>query len=349
MIWGVAVAVTDSTSLVFLQRCFKFQFLNLLVVFLLGFCLSNTAQAYRTELKVAQDGSGDFRSIQAAVNAAKSFPDEDIHIYVEAGIYEEKIVVWEWNTRLSVIGAGRDKTIIRWNDHFEKMQLGRNSTFHTASLRVEANDFYASDLSVENSAGPVGQAIALSVNADRAQFERVAVRGHQDSLYVTGENNRILFRDCYIEGSVDFIFGGALAVFNRCQVHSKGGSFITAASTHEGQAAGLVFLHSRLTAEAGVHEVYLGRPWRVHAQTVFINCAMGAHILPAGWHDWNKVQAHETSFFAEFQSSGPGASPEDRVSWSRQLNTHEAEKFLPETLLARPGEPAWFRVRAKTR
>ena len=337
--------MTYSTSLIFSQRYFKSQFFIFFVVFFLGLFLSNIAQAYRTEFKVAQDGSGDFRSIQAAVNAAKSFPDKDIHIYIEAGIYEEKVVVWEWNTRLSVVGAGRDKTIIRWNDHFEKMQLDRNSTFHTASLRIEANDFYASDLSVENSAGPVGQAIALSVNADRALFERVAVRGHQDSLYVTGENKRVLFRDCYIEGTVDFIFGGALAVFDSCQIHSRSDSYITAASTHEGQAAGLVFLHSSLTADEGVSKVYLGRPWRVYAQTAFLNCEMGAHISPAGWHDWDKRQAHETAFYAEFESGGAGAVPAERVSWSRQLSAQEAERFLPESLLARTGEPAWFRAR----
>lgn len=320
---------------------------QIIVILLAGIFLTGSAQGYRTEIRVAQDGSGDFKSIQAAVDAAKSFPDKDIHIFIDAGIYREKVVVGEWNTRLSLIGAGRDETIIRWNDHFEKMQRGRNSTFLTASLSVEANDFYASDLSVENSAGQVGQAIALSVNGDRVLFERVAVRGNQDSLYVAGEKNRVLFRNCHIEGTVDFIFGGALAVFDSCRIHSLGDSYITAASTVEGQAAGLVFINSALTAGPGVSKVFLGRPWRPHAQTVFLNCSMEDHILPAGWNDWDKPQAQETVLYAEFESSGPGAAPEERVSWSKQLSAVEAKKFFPGTLLVKPGEPEWFRARSK--
>jgi pectinesterase len=306
---------------------------------------SANAQAYQTEFRVALDGSGDFDSIQAAINAAKSFPDQDIRIFVGPGVYEEKVVVWEWNTRLSLTGAGRDITVVRFGDHFEKMQLGRNSTFHTATLRVEANDFHASDLSVENSAGPVGQAVALSVNADRALSDRVAVRGYQDSLYATGETSRVLFRDCYVEGSVDFIFGGALAVVERCQIHSRADGYITAASMREGQLAGLVFVDSRLTADEVVSKVYLGRPWRAHAQTVFLNCEMGAHILPAGWHDWENPQARAITFYAEFGSRGPGASADQRVNWSKQLSADEAAGFAPARLLSRPGERTWFTPR----
>lgn len=317
------------------------------IALILGIFSCSGAADFRTEISVALDGSGDFRSIQSAINATKSFPDTDIRIVVGPGIYTEKVVVWSWNTRLSILGAGRDKTVIRWGDHFDKMQMGRNSTFHTASLSVEADDFYAGDLTVENSAGPVGQAIALSVNADRVLFERVVVRGDQDSVYVGGENNRVLFRDCYIEGTVDFIFGGALAVFEQCEIHSKADSYITAASTFQGQSAGLVFIDSRLTADAGVSEVYLGRPWRIYAQTVFLNCYMGPHVLPAGWHDWEKQAAHETALYAEYQSSGEGAAPDKRVSWSRQLTAGESQSFTTGHLLTRDGEDQWFRVRSR--
>jgi pectinesterase len=306
---------------------------------------STALHAYETEFRVSLDGSGDFDSIQAAVNASKSFPDQDIRIFVGAGVYEEKVVVWAWNTRLSLIGVGRDATIIRWNDHFDKMQLGRNSTFHTATLRVDADDFYASDLSIENSAGPVGQAIALSVDADRVLFERVALRGHQDTLYLSGENKRVLLRNCLVEGTVDFIFGGALAVLDHCDIHSMGDGYITAASTAAGQAAGIVIVDSRLTAEQGVSRVYLGRPWRDHAQTVFLNCEMGPHILSAGWDDWGRPEAHRTTYYAEFSSHGKGGSAADRVDWSKQLSAEEAARFKPELLLSRPGERDWFKAR----
>lgn len=314
---------------------------------LLASVLSQTlaaAESYPTELRVAADGSAAYTSIQAAINDAKSFPERDIRIMLAPGVYEEKVVVWAWNTRLSLVGAGRENTVIRWDDHFDRVNKGRNSTFHTATLRVEANDFRASDLTVVNGSGPVGQAISLSVNADRAVFERVALHGYQDTVYVTGEDNRMLFRDCLVEGTVDFIFGGALAVFDDCEIRSLAAGYVTAASTPAGQRAGLVFVDSRLTAAPGVSDVYLGRPWRDNAQTVFLRCEMGGHIHAEGWHDWNRAEARDTVQFAEFNSRGPGGSSHRRVPWSRQLDVKSAESFEPERLLLRAGEPPWFDI-----
>jgi pectinesterase len=307
------------------------------------------AEPYPVEFRVSPDGTTAYTSIQAAIDDAKSFPDRDIRIVLAPGIYEEKVVVWEWNTRLSLIGAGRENTVIRWDDHFERMDRGRNSTFHTATLRVESNDFRAFDLTVVNSAGPVGQAIALSVNADRVVFERVALRGHQDTLYLTGEGNRALFRDCLVEGSVDFIFGGALAVFENCEIRSLAAGYVTAASTPADQAAGFVFLDSRLTAAPGVSNVYLGRPWRDHAQTVFLRCEMGGHVLPEGWHDWGRPEARDTVHYAEFDSRGAGGRRDGRVSWSRQLDAQTAAALEPERLLLRAGEAPWFDTNVEAR
>ncbi len=306
------------------------------------------AESYPTEFRVAADGSAAYTSIQSAIDDAKSFPDRDIRIVLAPGVYEEKVVVWAWNTRLWLVGAGRERTVIRWDDHFDRVDRGRNSTFHTATLRVDADDFHASDLSVVNSAGPVGQAIALSVNADRAVFERVALHGYQDTLYVTGEDNRILFRDCLVEGTVDFIFGGALAVFDDCEIRSLGAGYITAASTPAGHRAGLVFVDSRLTAAPGVSDVFLGRPWRDHAQTAFLRCEMGSHIHAEGWHDWNRAKARDTVHYAEFNSRGPGAKSDGRVSWSRQLDVKSAQSFEPEQLLLRAGETPWFDIDTHT-
>lgn len=303
------------------------------IAVLLLSCWSLRAQ-YATELFVAADGSAEYGSIQAAIDATKSFPDQDITIYIAAGVYEEKVRVPAWNTRLRLRGEGADVTIIRWGDHFDAVDRGRNSTFMTATLLVQAEDFIASDLTVENKAGPVGQAVALSVEADRARFLRCRFLGNQDTLYVDGANARQYFRDCYIEGTTDFIFGGATALFDGCTIHSKANSFITAASTPAGRAYGMVFLDCRLTAGPEVDAVYLGRPWRDYAKTVFIRCEMGGHIRPQGWDNWSTPSRERTTYYAEFGCSGPGAGLAERAAWSYQLTATQAEAYQPARILA---------------
>lgn len=279
------------------------------------------AGAYETELVVARDGSGDYASIQAAIDAAKGFPWDDITIYIKAGVYEEKVNVYAWNTRLRLIGEGIDKTVIRFGDYFDKMAKGRNSTFHTYTMRVAGNDFVAKDLSIENTAGPVGQAVALHVEADRAAFFNVAVRGHQDTLYVAGEGHRSYFENCEISGTVDFIFGEGTAYFHSCDIQSlRSDSYITAASTPVSQTFGLVFDQCRFTALAEVSGVYLGRPWRRHARTVIVNSELGAHIRAEGWHDWDDPQKQSTAFYAEANNRGPGAVTTKRVPWVRDID-----------------------------
>lgn len=288
---------------------------------------------YATDLYVAQDGSGDFTHIQAAIDAAKSFPAQRITIHIAAGVYEEKVRVPSWNPRLTLRGASREGTIIRWRDHFDAIDRGRNSTFFTATLTVEARDFRAENLSIENAAGPVGQAIAVAVLGDRCVFVNCALRGHQDTLYVAGEGHGQYFRACLITGTTDFIFGEATAVFERCEIRARANSFLTAASTPPGVAHGLVFLDCQLTAEAGVSQVYLGRPWRSHAQTVFIRCDMGGHILPVGWDNWRDPAREQTAYYAEFASTGAGATPGQRVPWSHQLSPRQAATYTPQRVL----------------
>ncbi len=291
---------------------------------------------------VAQDGSGDFNTIQGAIDAMKSFPPERITIHVRNGTYNEKVVVPEWNTRLSIVGEDASGTIISFDDYFARVDRGRNSTFFTPTMQVDADDFVARNLTIENTAGAVGQAVALAVNADRAVFRKVRLLGNQDTLYVTGDGNRMLFDECYIEGTTDFIFGGASAVFRSCTIHSKADSYVTAASTPEHAEFGLVFIGTRLTASADVKAAYLGRPWRRHAQTVFVDSIMGEHIVPAGWHNWGKVEAEKTALYAEYGSSGPGGDPAGRVSWSRQLSDSEAARFNIEVLLGSESHPLWW-------
>lgn len=284
------------------------------------------------DLVVAKDGSGDFISIQDAIDSSKAFPKERVLIFIKSGEYQEKVRVPSWNTKLSLIGEDARSTIITWGDYFKQIDRGRNSTFFTYTLKVEANDFYAENLTIINSAGDIGQAVAVHVEGDRVYFENCRFIGNQDTLYSAGENARQYFKDCYIEGTTDFIFGEATAVFEDGVIHSKKNSYITAASTSEGTEFGFVFLNVTLTAENGLDKVYLGRPWRDHAKTVFINSNMAGHILPVGWHNWSRPEAEPTVYYAEFNSTGAGASSSERVEWSHQLTTTESGKYTTENI-----------------
>jgi pectinesterase len=285
----------------------------------------NTAISY--DFTVAKDGSGDFTSIQSAIDATKAFPDEPISIFIRDGVYEEKVRVYSWNTKLSLIGESQDNTIITYGDYFDKLNLGRNSTFHTYTLKVEANDFTMKNLTVENSAGPVGQAVALHVEGDRCYFENCRFLGYQDTVYAAGEGARQFFKDCVIVGSTDFIFGEATAAFYQCRIHSKSNSYITAASTPEHIAYGYLFLKCELTADDGVDAVYLGRPWRDFAKVAFVECHLGTHVLPEGWSNWSGTNRDQSAWFAEYKNEGPGADKAQRVAWSHQLTSAEAKDY----------------------
>jgi len=286
------------------------------------------------EMTVSLDGQGDYTSIQQAIDACKSFPDRRITIHVRNGIYKEKVVVPACNNRLSIIGESTEKTIISYGDYFGKINRGRNSTFYTYTFLVEADDFYAENLTIENNAGPVGQALALNVRGDRCAFRNCRILGNQDTLYTDGLNNRQYFDSCYIEGTTDFIFGSATVLFDHCTIFSKTNSYITAASTPPGKAYGYVFRKCKLIASEGVKRVYLGRPWRDYAKVVFINCELGDHILPSGWSNWSGTSRDKTAFYAEYGNSGPGADNSQRVAWSHQLSNEQAEKYTLKNILS---------------
>lgn len=288
---------------------------------------------------VAKDGSGDFITIQEAINAAKGFPDKRVTIKVKNGIYHEKVEVYEWNTNTSIIGENSEHTIITYDDYFDKIDLGRNSTFHTPTFSVQGNDFYIANVTIENTAGEVGQAVALSVNATRVKIENCIIKGNQDTLYTTGEGFKQYFKDCYIEGTTDFIFGQATALFENCEIRSKSNSYITAASTPKGELFGYVFKNCRLTADKNTTEVFLGRPWRIYAKTVFIESELGNHILPVGWDNWSNKEAEHLSFYAEYNNSGPGFLPKQRASWAHQLTNKEVKEYTKSKIL---GETLWF-------
>lgn len=286
-----------------------------------------------TLITVAQDGSGDFTKIQDAVYACPAFPYERVTITVKNGIYNEKVRIPEWNTNVMLQGESKEKTIITFDDNFSKINLGRNSTFYTYTVLVEGDDFSASNLTIKNASGDNGQGIALSIVANRAKVTNCLILGNQDTLYLSGKEAKQYFVNCYIEGTTDFIFGSATTLFENCEIHSIKNSYITAASTPEGIPFGFVFKNCKLTAEPSADAVYLGRPWRIYAKTVFLNCELGKQIRPEGWENWSKPEAEKKAFYAEYNCSGEGFQPTKRVSWSHQLNKTEAEKYTPENIL----------------
>ncbi len=315
----------------------------LILYFLLTTIFTTLSATEKYSYTVAKDGSGDFTTIQAAIDACKCFPDQPITIFVKNDIYKEKIVVPSINNLLTIKGESTEKTIITYDDYFDKINRGRNSTFYTYTLLVEANDFCLENITVENSAGPVGQAVALHVTGDRCIFRNCRILGNQDTVYLSGETSRQYFRNCYIEGTTDFIFGGSTALFENCIINNKTDSYITAASTNKGKTFGFVFINCKLTANDNVKKVYLGRPWRDFARVVYIRCELGKHIAPEGWANWDKTNRDKTAFYAEFGNTGAGSVTSERVKWSKILKPAAARKYTVENILK--GHDGWKPVR----
>lgn len=286
---------------------------------------------------VASDGSGDFFTIQEAINAVPDFrKNVRTTILVRRGVYKEKVVIPASKINVSLIGE--EGAVLTYDDYANKPNVfGENKgTSGSSTCYIYAPDFYAENLTFENTAGRVGQAVACFVDGDRAYFKNCRFLGFQDTLYTYGKHSRQYYENCYIEGTVDFIFGWSTAVFNRCHIHSKGDGYVTAPSTDAGRAHGYVFYDCRLTADEGVKQVYLSRPWRPYAQAVFIRCNLGAHILPVGWHNWGKKEAEKTVVYAEFESIGAGANPKQRAPFSRQLNNLKGYEI--STVLMQDGQ-----------
>ena len=262
------------------------------------------AQQKQDTIVVARDGTGEYRTIQEAVEAVRAFMDYTVTIYIKDGLYKEKLVIPSWVKNVQLVGESAEGTIITYDDHANIDKMG---TFRTYTVKVEGNDITFKNLTIENNAAPLGQAVALHTEGDRLMFIHCRLLGNQDTIYTGREGTRLLFTDCYIEGTTDFIFGPATALFERCTIHSKRNSYITAASTPENVEFGYVFKNCKLTAAPGVTKVYLGRPWRPYASTTFLNCEFGSHIRPEGWDNWRNKENEKTARYAEFGNTGEGA------------------------------------------
>lgn len=312
---------------------------------------------------VSKDGTGDFSTIQDAVSSIPKENTTPVTIFIKSGTYVEKLYIDR--PFLTLEGEEVTSTIISFRDYaLMLMDDGsKRGTFRTQTVFLDANDFTAKNITFENAAGPgckVGQALALYADGDRLYFENCFFLGGQDTLFTAplppsamqkngfigpkADAPRImgkhLYRNCFLCGDVDFIFGSAAAFFDHCEIYSNNTEkehdvkgYITAASTPEGEKYGYVFSECKFTSDCPPNTVYLGRPWRNFAKTVFIRCDLGAHIKEEGWHDWNKKEAQNTVFYAEYQSKGAGANKEKRVSWSHQLTQEEAKEYTLEKVL----------------
>ena len=301
-------------------------------------------------LVVSRDGTGEFRTIDEAIEVCRAFMDYTKVIYVKKGVYKEKLIIPSWLTNITICGEDRDNTIITWDDHANiKMPVGGldseaavkgkpMGTFRAYTLKVQGSYITLKDITIENNAAKLGQAVTLHTEGDHILVQNCRLLGNQDTVYTGVGGTRVAFYDCYIEGTTDFIFGPSIAWFQNCEIHSKANSYITAASTPAGQKYGYVFYKCRLTADKDVDKVYLGRPWRPFAATIFMDCELGKHIRPEGWHNWNNAKNEETARYAEYGNKGEGASTKNRVKWSKQLSKKEAAKV---TLLDAFGEDCW--------
>ena len=287
---------------------------------------------------VAKDGSGDFFTVQEAINAVPDFrKNKRTTILVRSGEYKEKLIVPASKINVSMIG---EEGAVITNDGYAKKlnALGDEmSTSGSSTAYIYAPDFYAENITFANTAGRVGQAVACFIEGDRAYFKHCRFLGNQDTLYTYGKESRQYYEDCYVEGTVDFIFGWSTVVFRNCEIHSVGDGYVTAPATDKGKKYGYVFWNCRLTAAPEAKSVYLSRPWRPYAQVVYIQCQLGKHILPTGWDNWRNPANEKTVFFAEYKNTGDGADTKQRVSYGKQLKSIVG--YSPEDVLK--GNDGW--------
>jgi pectin methylesterase-like acyl-CoA thioesterase len=286
---------------------------------------------------VARDGTGEFRNISDAIEVCRAFMDYHKVILVKKGTYKEKLIIPQWLQNIEILGEDRDQTIITYDDHanIKTAEFPKGmGTFRTYTLKIQGNGITLKNITIENNAAKLGQAVALHTEGDRLTFVNCRFLGNQDTIYTGNANCRHYFSDCYIEGTTDFIFGPSTAWFERCHIRCKANSYITAASTPKEVKFGYVFNNCTITAQPGVEKVYLGRPWRDYGYTLFMHCQLPAQIRPEGWHRWEE-QREKTARYMEYENSGEGANTAGRVPWSRQLSKKEAQAVTLETVFGR--------------
>jgi pectinesterase len=312
----------------------------LMVLTHLAFGAQSVHATAQTEITVAADGSAKYKSVQEAIMAVPAGTRENpVRIRIKPGVYKELVYVQREKRFFHLVGEDASRTVLTYdlNANLTGKDGKPIGTFRTPSTQIDADDFTAENITFENSAGPVGQALAVRVDGDRVRFLNCRFLGWQDTILLN--RGRHYFENCYIEGHVDFIFGGATAFFERCHIHCLKDGYITAASTPDNQPFGFVFSNCKITAADTSVKTYLGRPWRAFSSVVYLNTEMAGAVRPEGWHNWNFPERERTVRYAEFGSTGPGANPRARVSWARQLTKREAKAITAEKVLR--GTDGW--------
>jgi pectinesterase len=326
---------------------------GLFKLLILVFSSFSFTASYAYDLVVAKDGSGDFRTIREAINAAPTGLTAPFRIFVKNGTYREKDTIPSNKPFIQFVGESVAKTIITWDDYSGKPIPGGGNygTSNSATLVVNASDFSMANITVENTTGDAPQALAINVNADRCAFLNCRFLGGQDTVLTNGDGRRNYFKNCYVDGVVDFIFGGNRAVFDSCIIYAKtrkdnlAGSYITAANTTQTEPYGMVFRDCFLPANQGITRYVLGRPWQnstgatdKYNKTVFLNATFGANIIqPAGWGVWDAGTITSQITYAEYKSKNSDGTPADianRVAWSKQLSDAEAAVYNNANLFA---------------
>jgi pectin methylesterase-like acyl-CoA thioesterase len=314
------------------------------IVFLCSVLPASAAGQYDNAdtLFVARDGTGQFRTVDEAIEVCRAFMDYHKVIFVKKGIYKEKLIIPSWLQNIEICGEDRDQTVITYDDHANiklPLQSGGSGerpmgTFRTYTIKVEGNDITFKNITIENNAAKLGQAVALHTEGDRLTFINCRFLGNQDTIYTGIAGTRLYFKDCYIEGTTDFVFGPSTAWFEHCDIFCKANSYITAASTPKEIMYGYIFNNCIVSCAPDVTKVFLGRPWRDYGYTLFMHCTLPAQIRPEGWHHWEE-QRKQTARYLEFENTGEGAATDKRVGWSRQLTKKEAKDITPDAVFSR--------------
>ena len=301
---------------------------------------------------VAFDGSGTHTNLQDAIAAAPENGTNAFIILIKPGTYAGQFVVPKGKNHLKFIGEETENTVLTGAlNQNDPSPTGGQMQYNNATVEILGDDFHAENITFQNTSGDHGQALALRADGDREVFNHCRLLGWQDTLLVN--NGRYYFTNCYVEGRVDFIYGSATAVFDRCEIHSKNGGHVTAANTPKDRAIGFVFMNCQLTGDSkpwvspagisantnGPPMADLGRPWRPFASVTYLNCELGAHIKPEGWNNWRNPTNELTARFSEYHSTGPGANPTARFKWAHQLSDLEAQAYTLEKILG--GEDNW--------
>ena len=299
------------------------------IFMLMAFAALQAASPYDNAdtLVVARDGTGQFRTVDEAIEVCRAFMDYHKVIFVKKGVYKEKLVIPSWLQNIEICGVDRDLTVITYDDHANIRTPERPNgmgTFRTYTIKVEGNGITFKNITIENNSARLGQAVALHTEGDRLTFINCRFLGHQDTIYTGVAGTRLFFKDCYIEGTTDFIFGPSTAWFEHCDIFCKANSYITAASTPQEITYGYIFNNCTVSCAPDVTKVYLGRPWRDYGYTLFMHCSLPAQIRPEGWHHWEE-QRKQTARYLEFENTGEGAATDKRAAWSRQLTKKEAK------------------------